>query len=831
MAALEDGTYIIINAASPGLNDIEHPFNALAIDVPGARDGWTGDPIWLYNRNDSAAQFVQVYHGDESFTYLTFMLCNMDLCPMTTYIEDNTVHIGTKNGEEQVLWSRLVVVNRVGYAPARWTINATGGSPVTYMGTNYPTYEIRSVIETSATVKVDRNNVAAESLLYVSPDADDQMEARWLFLPMGTVAPGVYQMHLKNSLTRVLMSGDKNEGSRIRVGDEGDNTDNKRVWVVQPPDLNGHRQIINLESEKAMTVSAVRQNATVVQRIPARYANQLFIPRASGTVNYLEPGSDRKLDEEIWTTYTVPVVDGNETAGISAVNASNGQVQSYAFVTDNVNRDGAYDQFFFVPTSAFDDKAPVPEDIRHYCDFTGEDLVNQWGVGTVTVRPTWLGSGEWWSCRYKTRYRTSTQGDAQRSGWSPWYSIEDGKIANNGWGYATKPNCSAGLADGRWRSDRGISMSFDSGVDLYEIVYEVRRFSNYYKDWNSDPEIQPDTNKQVDITSHGGSRSQQCIVAKAAYLTLEDLQFTGEGVSIRYGSTFARGGNSIRIYCPGLFDLSRSNVPYTGTMSDTKFDRIPVNGDQVTVYWTVTTVDGITTSGSATKEVYCAFDDESLAQIENVVVTDVQNGYLKDITIPLDASKARLWVTLDDDNYAESGITATRSIEIQSDGSHTFHVPYPFNRPFSIKMYAIDNGTPKVWSMSYQSIEAWTRLWNWGSGEDTNTLWFEALYNENEPPTESVNTSAGTNFSAPAVGAWDIGHVGHSWSQTRSIAAIEVDAWHPDAFARLTALSKCRFAWYRSPRGELMRIAIVKINEVRHHDRINYTIEMRRIRE
>ena len=136
-----------------------------------------------------------------------------------------------------------------------------------------------------------------------------------------------------------------------------------------------------------------------------------------------------------------------------------------------------------------------------------------------------------------------------------------------------------------------------------------------------------------------------------------------------------------------------------------------------------------------------------------------------------------------------------------------------------------------MWSKSYKSIEAWTRLWNWGDGEQRNTLWFEALYNENEPPTESVGTTASTNFQEPANGSWEIGHVGHAWSQTRSIAALEVDAWNPDAFARLTAMSKCRFAWYRSPRGEIMRVAIAKVNEVRHHDRINYTIEMRRIRE
>lgn len=828
MAALEDGTYIMFNAASPKSTPPKTS-DALAVDIPGAKDGWTGDLIYIWNRNDSAAQFVQIKQGDNGFTYITFMLCNMVLCPQSTYIDGGTMHIGYKNDQdEQVLWSKVVVVNRVGYEAARWNINDTGETTI-YMNTVYPMYEVVPVIETGASLKVDKNNVRAGSQLIISPKAGDENNARWVFLPMGTLPKGTYQIHLKNSLTRVLMAGDKNEGSRIRVGDQGDNLDNFRVWAFTDAD-GGAMQVFNLESEKAMAISSPRQNSTVVQRLPTKGDEQSFVPRSAGTVQYLEPGSDRRLDEEIWTTYVMEMRHGGNT-GISAVNASTKQVQSYAFVTDNTERDADYDQFFFVPTSAFDNKAPVPEDIRHYCDFTGEDMVNQYGVGTVLVKPTWIGSGEDWACRYKIQYRTASQSNTQRSGWSSWCSIEDGKIANYGWGYGTMPNCKAGLADGRWRSDFGISLSFEGNVDLYEIIYEVRRFSYSYRDWSSDPEVQPDPDKQLDIPSHGGSRSQRCIVAKAAYLTLEDLQFTGEGVSIRYGSTFARNGNSVRIYCPGLFDISQSNAPYIGRLRDSKFSRIPRDGDQVVVYWTVTTVDGITTSGSANMIVYCSFDDDTMPQIENVVVTDTQNGYLKSVKIPYNASTARLWITLDDDIYAESGITATRVVEVESDGVDTFHVPYPFNRPFSLKMYALDNGTPKVWSKSYKAVEAWTRLWNWGNDLDKNKLWFEALYNENEPPTESVNTSASTNFQAPASGSWEIGHVGHSWSQTRSIAAVEIDAWDPDALARLTAMSKCRFAWYRSPRGELMRVSIVKISETRHHDRVNYSIEMRRIRE
>ena len=408
----------------------------------------------------------------------------------------------------------------------------------------------------------------------------------------------------------------------------------------------------------------------------------------------------------------------------------------------------------------------------------------------------------------------------------------------------------------------GITLGTDDGeMDKVTIEFQVRPWSYSLRDVEG-------------LTSHGGSASGLFTFAYKPTVTLSNLRVDAYGISVDYESDLHRDSNKIEIsnlqYMTQLDyeempNLDSESVRYSRMRNQRKCDAgtaeysgtyfvdfgsiIPSLGEEVLLGWKITTIDGVVSSGVSLIPVVSS--DYSSAESVTLPVEFLDNGsrmlkvscqnngvsYFENrssiafLTInnrPGGSSAPSEFVANESNSMYLETIRIPRS-EF-SDGYH-YMIPYPFRKPF--KVTVIGNGANGVakrfeyYHAAFDEFRDRTRIWNYGSYAG-NDEWYEIFVNESENPSETVTTSLTSQATKTTERNWEIVQFGNTPEQPRSVSGVVYPGLMPDYIQRTEKFSKCKFAWYRSFDGEVIRAAVTSVRETRKTWGDAITVEMRR---
>lgn len=791
-AGLQDGTYVVVSRIRTQ--------GDRALDIYGALDRYTpGHPIQTHLRNGSEAQVCVVRSDGDGAVALFFPLVN------------KVASAGTLQGEagsmKPVPGSDVIPQDPTGQDQALWTPSHTASDgTMTVNGQILPCYRLSCKLDSTLYLHATGASANGARVNVATADAGTG-DFEWAFLPIDGVPAGTYRILSAVSTGRQLGVAASSQGAGSNVQSQGKAaTDNTQVWVVSyPEEGTGRCKIANAGSGLAVTGysknGATQAGARVTVQKWAGAAGQLWLTDPQGTVRH--EGTD-------YPSYYLRTPLGESNLVISPCD---NMLRPQTNVT--LQQQDSTLAWIFVPTEAFatDMAAPMAAMVR----IGGIDRsLHGVAAGQISAYPSWIGgTGEGapteWQLRYRTRVRRGGEPASRRSPnrWedSPWRSILDDSMANEGWGEVGAANCAATASGGRWVSNRPIPLKMTSTTpgadddplltgDLIEIQFEVRGFSS---EWGEDG-----------VRAHGATCAATCRVALLASIDVTTLSFGLDGALAAYSSTATRGGNTVRIWSDGYFDTgSRSGAGTTGSLSSGSISGIPAQGQTLAVGWSVTTVDGVANAGSQLVAASVDFDG---AAIMGALEHELEDGALIRVSLEHKGSQ-RLWL--------EAGGEA---IEMRAEDDGSFLVPYPMRSSFALRALALDGwGVLRRWGSHHGPMGGRTRWLNWDGGS------LRLHVREGDHPTENVDTSADVDEHFSTGRAWQLVRVGSSRAQTRSVSGSVVDAFDEEGRSKVAELARQRFAWYRDPSGEVCRVAIAGVSEERRSGWVDVTVDMRRV--
>lgn len=473
--------------------------------------------------------------------------------------------------------------------------------------------------------------------------------------------------------------------------------------------------------------------------------------------------------------------------------------------------------FWFTPADAYGKNLTVPTDIHGYAEGSygnriGIDVSN---VGRqIIVNPAWKGDGEEWQIRYRWRSRNATdKWNSTRTSWGDWQAIDTGYKINNGWGYPGQGNATVTMGDGRYSASEGVAINMGltgTSRDYAEVEFEIRQIMH---EWGA-----------YSVDAHSGSATGIVVVAAKADLTIDSVVIDHNGATVDYTSSFKRHQNKIKIWVDKMFEVSGSDLKNTGTLTTPTLKRLPTGSEdgtaELTVKWSITTCDGITNTGATIVDAAISFTDApTFTPTEEYFVNS--NHTLR-IRCPQNVSYIRWWLFPDQE---EDNV-----IEINSN-TKLGYIPYPLTKAFKVLIVGISNGSMVKFENSYPNRNEITRLWNFDDSSGMNHDYCIGTWANDNPPEESVNTTASNEDRPTTSGNWNRVTIGSVRSQSRSITSVIIDELDASGRERVKRLSAARYAWYRNPEGEVVRVAIISVNETRKYWCDEFSVEMRRIDE
>lgn len=559
---------------------------------------------------------------------------------------------------------------------------------------------------------------------------------------------------------------------------------------------------------------------------------------------------------------------------------------NFQFIGPDFSADLRHMQWFLTWAHAYNKDLTVPSKLG--LDYDGVPNYSTFGIAGSNeyVYPSWVGGdNENWQLRYRFKtYRRASDGVGTNRTYSDssWKSIMDNDSANNGWGDNEVPNCSATLsynesgstgALGRYISDLGIPVTLGnsgSDIDRLFVEFEVRAWESQFDKISEE------------LSCHGGAASKTISIAYKPTLTLSQLKVDAYGMYLTYTSDFHRNGNKVIIESQG----NAIQLPWqafmtsykSGSVMRTRMENqklcenglakytgkyylnfgasgIPNLGDEIPFVWTITSPDGVANTGSTVLAV-------SATDFSNVVTVDCPTSYtdngsriLKvDVvtgnTLYFEEESTRCTLVI---NHRPNGtedpsqfvrnasnlpyleyIDIPRTRTAAANGDEYFAIPYPFGKPFKVEILGgTDDAQGRIGRFEYyheafKQFRDRTRMWNFGDVLKVNS-WYEIFVNESENPTESVSTQFTSNAVKTTERDWEIVQFGNTPEQTRSVGGVVYPDLMDDYIPRTDAFSKCKYAWYRSFDGEVLRTAITSVKETRKTWGTSISVEMRRI--
>lgn len=790
---LQDGTYIVVSRIRPQGDRV--------LDVPGARDVYTGPlNVQTFARNGTEAQVCVVRSTDDGDVALFFPLVNK--IATAGYLE------GDAGSMKPIKGSNVIFQDPTGQEQGLWTPSHTASDgSITVDGQILPCYRLACKLDGTLFMQATGGSATGAPVKVNTADAGTG-DFEWAFLPIDGVPAGTYRI-LSAVTTRMQLGvAASSQGAGSSLQSQGKAaTDNTQVWVVgYPEEGTGRCRITNAGSGLAVTGYSkggkTSAGAKVTVQKWAGSTGQLWLTDPVGTVRH--EGTD-------YPSYWLRTPLGEDSLVISPCDA---MLRPQTNVT--LQRQDKALAYIFVPTEAFASDMAAPAAATLMVGGIASDLHGV-AEGPVSAYPTWVGgTGQGaptkWQLRYRTRARRAGQQAARRSPatWdgSPWRSILDDSMANEGWGEVGTANCAASASGGRWVSDRPIQLKLTGSSpaagddalttgDLVEVQFEVRGFAD---EWGEDG-----------ARAHGATRAATCTVALVASVNVTALNFGLDGAAATYTSTATRGGNTVRIWSDGYFDTgAAAGSAAAGRLVDGTLEGIPSQGQSLIVGWSIMTVDGVSNSGSQPVAATCDLDG---ADLMTATEWETEEDALLHVRLQHQVSQ-RLWLELADGE----------AIEIEPGEDGTFDVPYPMRAQFAISALALD-GDGKLWRWRSQHAQMGgrTRWFNWEGGA------LRLHVREGEHPSESVDTSSNTDEQWSTARRWQLVRVGSSKAQTRTVSGTVVDMLDVGTREAVSALARQRFVWYRDPSGEVCRVAVSGVQEDRHADWVDVTVDMRRV--
>lgn len=772
----------------------------------------------------------------------------------------------------------------------RWTMERIENIFMYYDGQPYPVYHLISAMSTSshrACLWASGSSNGSKVKTATPSDGTGSRSQYWAFIPVPSVPNGFYNIRLAVKPDRILLG--QSNGALV-LGSDADRSDNCGVWFLNRDELEpDHQYIQNLEpianenpdSSYLMVPSgqAVEHGNPKIGRVrgAGHFDRWVFVPRDQSakfndnTYQSYEMWSNA-FDYSYWSvsryvlTSILQNIEGIQTyPEFMLVNASfSGSPTDY--------------QWFLTPAHAFDSKLTTPSRLGLEVDgSTGYDSIGF--SGQKNLYPTWIGGeNDGWQLRYRfvsCRYAEDSNATNKNVADTSWKSIFDDDSANEGWGDNETFNCSASLtfnesnasgkgASGRYRSDMPIvsELGTNAGeMDRVYIEFQVRPWSYSFREIDG-------------LTSHGGSASQRFMLAYKPTLTLSNLKVDAYGISVDYESDLHRSSNKIEITnletmtqidYSGMANLSSSSVRYKRMRNQKKCDTgtaaysgtyyadfgsiIPSVGDEVLLGWKIASVDGIVNSGVSLLPVVSS--DFSNADSVTLPTTFLTNGS-RILRVACQSGgltyfenrSAVAWLTINhrpDGTESPSQFVANSSnspyletIQIprtELSNGDFFAIPYPFGKPF--KVTVVGNGSNDVakrfeyYHAAFKDFRSRTRMWNYGT-YFAKDEWYEVFVNTGDNPMETVTTALTNRATKTTERKWEIVQFGNTPEQPRSVTGAVYPGVMSDYIQRTEKFAKCKFAWYRSFDGEVMRVAITSVRETRKTWGDEITIEMRR---
>lgn len=541
-------------------------------------------------------------------------------------------------------------------------------------------------------------------------------------------------------------------------------------------------------------------------------------------------------------------------------------------------------QYFLTWAHAYNKNLTVPSKLA--LNYMGIPYFATFGISGSGkyVYPSWVGGdNDNWQLRYRiTAYRRADDKIATSRAYADrsWKSILDDDSANNGWGDNETPNCGADLsynesnssgngASGRYVAQLGIPITLGNAgaqMDKINIEFQVRA-------WDSSFDKISDS-----VSCHGGSASKLFTIAYLPELTLSQLKVDAYGMYLTYSSDFHRNGNKIVIESAGYaaqlpwknkLTSYKAGTPMRARMENQKLCAnglanytgkyyldfggagVPDIGDEFPFTWSITSPDGVTNSGAMVLPV--SSTDFSNAIVVNCPTSYTSNGTkILKIDVATSASQyflrgsSRCTLVV---NHRPKGTSAAGQfmrnasnlpyLEIVDiprttvGNAEYFAVPYPFGKPFMVEIIGDTTdsqgriGRFAYYHSAFNQFRDKTRMWNFGNsiGDD---CWYEIFVNEGENPSESVSTQFTSNAVKTTQRDWELVQFGNTPEQTRSVTGVVYDGLMNNYILRTKDFSKCKYAWYRSFDGEVLRVAITSVKETRKNWGMSVSVEMRR---
>ena len=672
-----------------------------------------------------------------------------------------------------------------------WNIE-DAGSTVVVDGQTMEAYFISTTLDTTKVLTI---NTGGNAVIY-SRTASDTLNKKYAFVPIGSVPEGTYRLIPQVDKTVCIgVQGNSDAAGAWCVHEttnDSNNECNYQVWKVDH--INDGLCSIRCAANGNALASKVSKGLYygAVEEWIASSA-ELWVARMLGSASY---------NSDNMPTYHVAVQEGQSNLVLDAFGMEDQltratSLSKWACLTAGAQT-LARQRYLFVPAEAYAASGvSVPTNLALMGDGAIGD--NLGANGVAYVYPCWQGDGSEWQVRWCYQYRAV--GDTKycaddisgnKNGWSPYYALGDSSKANNGWGAQGYGNCTATFVNGWYIADQPIILSklgIASGkYDGYHIYFEVRQVVHDYG--------------ELGVDAHGGTASGYMWVCWQPTIAFSNLVISPDGVSIDYTMQPVRAKNNIKISCD-YFTIDAQAVKSTGTLTTSKLKAIPnvsASTIDVNLAWEITSATELTSTGSTIVQATNNMANAS-------VLTGVQETWIAvtrrlAVQLPSGVSKQRMWLNIDGEDEL---------IECSCIG-RTFDVYYPFNRAFSLKCYAIQNNVVKTWSKSYQPQACKVRCWNWSAGG-----YFELAYGIGNTPQESIKTTPTVQSRKTTMRRWSLTQMGNAFDRSHSVTGALVDELYANAYAAIDALSRCKFAWYRNPEGEVIRVAVASVtaNEVR----------------
>lgn len=751
---IEDGIYEILYAIDP----------TKAIDCKGATDR-SGENIWLFNKNDTAAQYWSITNYDDGVQ----IICSLSGRSMD--LANNSL----KNGTNIRQWD-----DNNSHAQ-RWDIVADGKT-VTYNGSSYPSYVIKSH---GTNFAVDVSGGGAKSgtniQIFTANSTDAQ---RWIFIPIPYFnEQGTYKIV---SAMDSKMCADVAGGSTANKANVQLYTDNgtpAQSWYTY---LNDDQTItfINTNSMKALdNFGAVGAGGNaLIHQINRTIAQRAFVKRY-GHMTYAG---------QTVPTYLIEVQAGSgATPAVLDARYAKTTPGTNLFFHD-VNY-GLNQRWALIPEAAVAvDKMLTPA----FYDY-GTNI----GNGRTTAEFQF--ACNWTEFQIRARFRTKTTNSGY-SDWSSWKSAYDGLGGNNGWGDEWSPNItySKSSAD---KKTLDIPIPEDYRVDGSKVTamycqVEMRTFKNF---------TQKDS---MGYTLHCQNCGASVSKIKSYYwkptAQVTSAVLSGSGLSIGYSSDLDDGGCSVTVWYGDISETATGQYGGSGSVliPNTKITSLPSGSVECKVQVSTSTVSSDIASKSVT-----------VTDANNRTVISISQGetdygtHLITISDVRPASNANDKIVL---RLSYGNNTLPASVRETNTTSTVYEAVSPLKTDITALAWMIkSDGTWDVKQMTLNPISDHMFCWTFDGGGAVLDL------GTSRPGATQEDTIERESETYKIVGR-DYESYRFKKIKTRdlSVSGIIVNSVEGHGnYEQLIALLNAGHATFRNSRGEILSVAVTAISKPLEH--------------